>query len=75
MEEEDKSNKKREEQYEKQLEDGNLLQPNLCKCVVAIEVCCHCQELSITSKVCCLHQEFSILVFLKVYSSIYFFFS
>jgi hypothetical protein len=40
VEEEDMSNKKREEQYEKQLEDGNLLQPNNnpYKCAMAIEV-------------------------------------
>jgi hypothetical protein len=69
-----KATKKREEQYEKQLEDGNLLQPNLCKCLVVIEVCCHCQKLSIAAKVCCLHQEFSILVCFKVYSFIYFFY-
>ncbi len=46
VEEEDMSNKKREEQYEKQLEDGNLLQPNNnpYKCAMAIEVWCHCQR-------------------------------
>jgi len=48
--------------YEKQLKDGNLLQPNPCKFEMAVEVCCHCQELSIVAKVCSLHQEFSIFV-------------
>jgi len=51
---------KREEKDE---EEVNLLQPNPYKLIMVVEVCCHCQELSIAAKVFCLHMEFFIQLF------------
>jgi len=56
---------KREEkdEEEEQLEEVNLLQPNPYKLIMVVDVCCHCQELSIAAKVFCLHMEFLIQLF------------
>jgi hypothetical protein len=70
MEEEDMSNKKGKRETKKksimrkQLEEGSLLQSNPCKTAMVVEVCCRCHELSIVIKVCWLHQDFLIFVYL-----------
>jgi len=55
---------KEKEQHEEQLKEVSLLQSSPCKPTMVVKVCCHCHELSITVKVCCLHQDFLISVFI-----------
>jgi hypothetical protein len=44
------------------LEEMSLLQPNPCKPMMLVKVCCHCQELLIAVEVCCHCQELLIAV-------------